>query len=388
VAEPPWVNETEAPPRPTIEQALAFFGVPPDPPQQLEDNIARKQRSWRLKLRERRHTAVAVRKVEQVLETIDVIADVARSMTGPQPGDLPAMLTESLHMPVALARHLPAAVDRLLAHGRVAEALGTAYDAYVRFDAVAITGASLARAIARAIADGTSADARLRRLGIEAGLRALKGGARDDRLIEAMATLIAGMPPEIALRHVNDLREALGPTAIHVPLLTEGCVAAAALGRLEEAADLARLALALDPDEATRLTIVEALVAAAQQLLPLAAHEELVRYSRLVEVAAWCAHGSASAEAIARPHRLWAAQAGSHLSMEGRAAGLVTVLFGFLPQPLVVALLRTPQWEILHKGPEGSDRGDLARVMDNPLVDQLHRSVVSRFEWPYREYAA
>jgi hypothetical protein len=204
-----------------------------------------------------------------------------------------------------------------------------------------------------------------------------------------MTIALARHHPRDAVRQFEAAQDALGERGVGIELLVLACSAYVGVDDIAKASACAQAAAERDVGGGIRRDVVTALIDAARRhLLPITSPEQLEAYAQIARVAAWCALGDAVAEAVVRPHLLWAAQARTEPSGPRRYGQYLTVLLGMLPQPLVHLIGGKPQWAILALGPDESSRTDVERIVASPVVREVHRGIGDRFEWAFSTFVA
>ncbi|MGN6190007.1 MAG: hypothetical protein ACTHOE_14025 [Conexibacter sp.] len=384
-AKAPWVDSIEIADQPQEADIKAFFGVPPDPEEQLDANIRRKRRAWRGKVRAQAASATAEKKVEFALKLIAELERRLKRGVVDEAFDLEALREQYTADPstrVDALEDLWRVLEELLAGGRLDEALRVANDARVRFDGAAQAQAAFAWLASIASRGDADASERLRRDGLQAAQAALAGGIVNADIYAWTAILqldlgdFAGAYSTLTVAQTE-----LG--ALTPWLLGHRCEAHAGAGRLAEAGADARAAVERAGDDAAlRSNVVAALVdGAASSLLPIANETALRSYDELIELAAWCAVGVPEAEDHVRPYRLWAVQAASRVyvgKIERRT--IIAVATGFLLLPLLNRGRSKPVWKVFLEGPARHGMmGEL--VATSPIAEYVHRSVAHKLSW-------
>ncbi|HEX4363586.1 MAG TPA: hypothetical protein VHZ75_03490 [Solirubrobacteraceae bacterium] len=380
-----WLQSLDVPERPTPADVRAFFNVPPDPDTKLDENIRNKRRAWNAKVRSRKATAAAEDQVRAALRLIDFLAQ-ALKRGGDKPIDLSELADVFREAPktrVGELGELWEIVERLLAAGRLEEALKVANAARERFLDSTVPHLVFAWVAAQASRFG-AADDRLRADALRSADLAL---AEEDAPAEAFlarATLLLDLRRgDEALATLQDAerRLAAGLDASLEVLLVEALVAGS---QVEEAIRRAIDAIESDPDNlAVRSSVTASLVQALQfSLLPIRSPEELLRYQRVVEVAAWCAEGAPEAEDVVRPFRMWSVVADNRLYVGDVASrAYAGVLTGFLILPILNRARAKPQWKIVADGPEHVNREVFDEVACGAVSRFVHEPIKDRLSW-------
>jgi tetratricopeptide (TPR) repeat protein len=359
----PWLESMQVPAHPQPADLHAFFGIPPDPEEKLDANIAKKRRYWSSKTRTRVASEAAKRKVEQATRIIDELEKLVKRGVVDEDFDLERLREEFAGEPethVGELADLWRVLEELLAGGRLDEALRVANEARTRFPGEPVADAAFGWLAAISSRSSETATDVLRREGLAALTAAIGAGEANADTFTWKALLELGLrEPEAALDTFAAATEVLGGE-LTPWMSSHRCEAHAALGRPEEALEDARRAVAPGTEDlALRSNTVTALINAARVgLLPIASQEELRRYQDLIEWAAWFAVGAPEAEDRVRPFRLWAVEAESR-AYTGRPdlRTIAAVASGFLLLPVLNRMKSKPHWQVLHDGPGAIDPG-------------------------------
>jgi tetratricopeptide (TPR) repeat protein len=384
----PWLESMRVPAHPQPADLRAFFGIPPDPEEKLDANIAKKRRYWRSKTRSQVASANAQRKVEEATRIIDELEKLVKRGVIDEDFDLQRLREEFAAEPethVGELADLWRVLEELLAGGRLDEALRVANEARGRFRGEPVADAAFGWLAAIASRSSEAATDVLRREGLAALTAAIGAGeaSADTFTWKAQLELDLGRP-EAALDTFAAAADALGGS-LTPWMYSHRCEAYAASGRPEEALEDARRAIAPETeDSALRSNTVTALINAARvALLPIAGDEDLRRYQDLIEWAAWFAVGVPEAEDRVRPYRLWAVEAES-LAYTGRPdlRTIAAVASGFLLLPVLNRLKSKPHWQVLHDGPGGAiDPAMFEVVALAGIPEYVHGDLLAKLPW-------
>lgn len=385
----PWLESMEVPDRPAPTDLRAFFGIPPDPEEQLDDNISAKRRFWRRKVRERVASEAAKKKVEQAMRIIDALEQQLKRGVIDEDLDLSRLREEFAGEPETRVDELGdlwRILEELLASGRLDEALRVANEARSRFQGAREANAAFGwlAVVASRSDNGTEV---LRKEGLSALEAAIDAGEKTSDAYTWKAILeLDTDAPAAALETLAEAEEVLSskPTPW---MRSHRCEAHAALGKPEEALADAKLAVSADTDDlALRSNTVTALIQAARvSLLPIGSDADLRRYQALIEWAAWCAIGAPEAEDRIRPYRLWAVEAESR-AYTGRTdlRSIIAVASGFLLLPILNRVRSKPHWQVLHDGPNAAN-GEMFEVVALAGIPMyVHEGLLEKLSW-FRE---
>jgi hypothetical protein len=383
----PWMESMQVPAHPQPADLHAFFGIPPDPEDKLDANIAKKRRHWSSKTRTRVASEAAKRKVEQATRIIDELEKLVKRGVVDEELDLERLRAEFEAEPethVGELGDLWRVLEELLAGGRLDEALRVANEARTRFQGAPVADAAFGWLAAISSRSSDSATDVLRREGLTALTAAIGAGEANADTFTWKALLELDLrEPEAALGTFAAATKALGGEL--TPWMhSHRCEAFAALGRPEEALEDARYAVAPETEDlALRSNTVTALINAARVgLLPIADVEQLRRYQDLIEWAAWFAVGVPEAEDRVRPFRLWAVEAESR-AYTGRPdlRTIVAVASGFLLLPVLNRMKSKPHWQVIHDGPGVIDPGMFEIVFLAGIPELVHGDLLATLPW-------
>jgi len=374
-----WIDQKEPQSR-SYDDLLAYFGVTPPPDDTvLGEHIGRKRRKWR-SYESGRNKKKGRPQATRVLERIQQIAE-ALQRNVPLPDEAVIFDDEQLSATLVPLDELWEHIDGLLQQGDLDGALDVARQGRAAYQDSWIPLAVYGYAIHVGVEAGQIAQPAL----IADGLRSLEEALRQEPgqqvLWESTGSLLDGLGRDDEL--VDLARRATGALGAAPPSLV-GRRAKVLLrkGDVEEGLKDAVRSFSGAPDDlALRGVVTEAIVThALLPMLPLNSGRQLQRYTEAVTVAAWCAYGVPEAENLVRPHRLWAAKAGTRLfaGSDGMRTLLAvcTLFLSLLPHNILSA---KPAWKILHNGPEEGWR--FRQVMGSSSVIEAHLGRMRQFPW-------
>lgn len=392
---PAWLAQSDIPPPRTEDKLLAFFGIPPDGLDKLDQNIARKRRDWYAK-----YNGVSPKGRERAKAVLELIHSGSEALKRGEAADEVTGGAEQSRAVDELLTSLDdlwSVIDDLLSRDEFEQALRVAAEARGRWPG----SPRPAAAYAWVVYVGWRAEFFIRQSvldnGVQMAEQALAAGYGDGAGRERVATwdcraglLLALDRPGQALtvlaeaeRELRSLPPALRLHRAQGLLATDrtddGMVEAirAVLGARRDRALLS----AIRAHCATML--VHRLV---ERLLPIADHQQLQRYVEAVDMAAWCARGVPEAEDMVRAHRLWAAQAGQLLfagSWEWRS--FLAVCTAFASLFVHNRVQARPAWQVFLDGPAGGDSWRL--IAGTGFVQAAHRPVEGKLPWRTPERA-
>jgi tetratricopeptide (TPR) repeat protein len=382
-----WLESVEIPAQPAPTDIRAFFGVPPDPEEKLDDNISKKRRHWRSKTRQNVSSEIAKKKVDQALRIIAALEQQLKRGVVDEELDIERLREEFSAEPetrVDEIGDLWRILEELLAAGRLDEALRVANDARTRFEGAGPAEAAFGwLAVISSRSEGAASET-LRKEGLAALEVAIAKGetTADTYTWKAILELDLGVP-EAALNTLGAAEQVL-KVDLTPWMYSHRCEAYAALGRPDEALEDAKRSVnAAADDLALRSNTVTALITAARVgLLPVGSEEALRRYQELIEWAAWCALGAPEAEDRVRPYRLWSVEAESR-AYTGRIdlRSIIAVASGFLLLPLLNRVRSKPHWQVLHDGPKQGDGEMFEIVAMRGIARLVHEGLLEKLPW-------
>ena len=383
----PWLESLDLPAQPAPTDIRAFFGVPPDPEDQLDANISKKRRHWRSKTRQHVTSEVAKRKVDQALRIIAALEQQLKRGVVDETLDLERLREEFSAEPETRVDELGdlwRILEELLAAGRLEEALRVANDARTRFPGAREADAAFGWLAVMSTRGGGSTSEVLRKEGLTALEAAIAAGERnaDTYTWKTILQLDLNAPKE-ALDTLGEAESVL-QAGLTPWMRSHRCEAHAALGEPAQALEDAKGAVDAAPEDlALRSNTVTALINAARVgLLPLASDEQLRYYQELIEWAAWCAIGAPEAEDRVRPFRLWAVEAESR-AYTGRIdlRSIIAVASGFLLLPFLNRLRSKPHWKVLYDGPNATNGDMFQNVAEGGITQFVHAGLMEKLPW-------
>ncbi len=383
----PWLESFDVPPKPEPDDIRAFFGVPPDPAEKLDENISKKRRYWRRKVRERVASENAKRKVERALQIIAALEQQLKRGVIDEELDLQRLREEFSAEPETKVDELDdlwRILEELLAGGRLDEALRVANDARTRFEGAPQADAAFGWLAAMASRFGEDGNDVLRKEGLAALEAAIAAGEATPDTYTWKAVLQLDLKtPEEALATLEEAEGAMD-RELTPWMLSHRCEAHAWMGKPEQALEDAKHALAEEADDlALRSNTVTALIHAARVgLLPLSSEADLRRYQDLIEWAAWCAKGAPEAEDRVRPYRLWGVEAESR-AYTGRIElrSIIAVASGFLLLPVLNRMRSKPHWKVLYDGPQAASGEMFEVVARGGITEIVHDGLEEKLPW-------
>lgn len=360
---------------------LTYFGIPPHPDSNLEQNIKAKRQFWG-----KRANGVSGR--EAAARIKDWIQKLSKILEDGQFPDAPIVHTADGTFRVVGEPKTPAELaeqlESFLRQGDVANVLQTATRALDIWpddpDALVI----VALALSELMRDTPQPNVDLVQLSQIATTRALAERPRDPQ-----AWLARGRHA-LAMKSAHEL-ESFEARAIQVgvrlPAEALGIVATYAfrVGQKDRGvAMLIRQVVASGGDPAVRSVAVDAMInEAILPLLPILDKTQATAYVEAVNVAAWLAAGVPESEAELVAYRVWAQQAVGGVFVGNPALkAFLGVLTGFLALPLYAKAVSRPGWRVLKDGPTHQvSHYQWALLADGEYVERVHSRAHNRFAW-------
>ena len=348
-----WATEPWLPPRPSNEQMLEFFGIPPHSAEALEDNIGAKRRYWNHKANG--GNPRGREKAEEVLGLIQRISlALTRGASDQQGGGAQAEIPDAVFETL---EELWRILSEYVFADEYDDAIAVAREAVNRWHN-ADAAAALAWVVSTVISsDGFAAPALLAE-GLQAAQEAVREQPGELRNWESAASLlVADDKIAEAVAAIDQAERATGGrvSAMLYVIKTRAMVTQ---GRLDEAMVSAiRAVTGAEPAKAAaiRSEATDILVDAAAALLPVTSDATLTRFTDLVGVAAWCSFGVPEAEDRVRAYRMWATNAGKRVFVgSDRMRSFLAVLTGFISLPIHNYVRSRAAWQIFNEG-QGKD---------------------------------
>ncbi len=366
-----WQTLPGLPQRPSNEQMLEFFGIPPHSADALESNIAKKRQYFNHK--SNGGNPVGRKKAEEVLGLIQRISlALTRGATDQQGGgaqaDIPDSVFETLE-------DLWRILSEYVFVDDFDQAITVAREAVSRWHNADAAGA-LAWVVATVISsDGFAAPALLAE-GLEAARSAIREQPGELRNWESAASLlVAGNQVKDAVAAIDQAERATGGRVSAMLYLVK-TRAMAAQHLLDEAMVSAVKAVSgAEPAKAAavRSEATDILVGAAAERLPIKSAADLHKFTELGGVAAWCSYGVPEAEDRVRAYRMWATNAGKRVFVgSDRMRSFLAVITGFISLPIHNYLRSKPAWQVFNEGQDKEPTDAFFIVAAPAYVQQIH----------------
>jgi len=347
----PWVSISSLPKGASYEEMLSFFGIPPHDPEQLDDNIGSKRRSWHAKTNS--GNPEGRRKAKDVETLIQRLAQaLKRGVLDGEGGGASAEIPEAVFETL---EELWRIISEYVFADDYDQALLVAREALNR-PGMSHVAAVLAWVISTGFSNRAFAHPSLLTEGMQAAETAIGEQPGEARNWESrVGLLIASSRPQDAVDALTQAEKTLNGhmTGMLHLMRTRATIG---LGRPEEAMLSAVRAVHTarnDPDvNAIRSEATELLVTwLAANLLPIKSPADLNRYVEMVDVAAWCSYGVPEAEDKVRVHRMWAANAGQRVfTGSWKLRSFLAVCTGFISLPIHNYVRSSPAWRVFSEG--------------------------------------
>jgi len=366
-----WETESWLPQRPSNQQMLEFFGIPPHSAEALDQNITKKRRYFNHK--SNGGNPKGRQKAEEVLALIQRISlALTRGASDEQGGGVVAEIPDSVFETLEdLWRILS---DYVFAD-EFDEAITVAREAVKRWNNADAAGA-LAWVVSTVISsDGFAAPALLAE-GLRAAQFAVRQQPGELRNWESAASLLVADNQIAAAVAAIDQAERTTGGRVSAMLYVIKTRAMAAQRRLDEVMLSAVKAVSgAEPAkaEAIRSEVTDILIGIAAARLPLRSAADLGIFTDLVGVAAWCAYGVPEAEDRVRAYRMWATNAGKRVFVgSDRMRSFLAVITGFISLPIHNYLRSQPAWQVFNEGQDKELTDAFVIVAAPAYVQQIH----------------
>lgn len=367
-----WETESWLPQRPSHQQMLEFFGIPPHSAEALDQNITKKRRYFNHK--SNGGNPKGRQRADEVLALIQRISlALTRGATDSQGGGVQTEIPDSVFETLEdLWRILS---DYVFADEFDA-AIAVAREAGKRWRNADAAGA-LAWVVSTVISsDGFAAPALLAE-GLQAAQFAVSQQPGELRNWESAASLlVADNKIADAVAAIDQAERATGGR-VSAMLYVIRTRAMAAQRRLDDAMlSAVKAVTGAEPAkaEAIRSEVTEILIGIAAERLPLRSAADLNLFTELVGVAAWCSHGVPEAENRVRAYRMWATNAGKRVFVgSDRMRSFLAVITGFISLPIHNYLRSQPAWQVFNEGQDKEVTDAFFIVAAPAYVQTIHR---------------
>jgi hypothetical protein len=367
-----WKTTYALPHRPSRDEMLEFFGIPPLSMDRLNENITAKRIVWNRKSRSGNPSGVA--RAEQVLALISRLSEALKWETpDTEGGGAEAEIPDAVFETIA---ELWRVISDYVFEDEYNEAVQVAREGLRRFDRSADACAIFAWVVATAYNNiGLSAPAILTE-GLEAAQVAVTQQPAEPRNWEsAVSLLIATSKTDAALAAVDQAEKATGGRVSSMLCMLRARVAASKGQADETMTAVVRAVSRAEPAQAAavRSEATDLLVGWISRMLPIKSTAELSRYVEMVDVAAWCSYGVPEAEDQVREYRMWAANAGKRVfTGSDRMRSFLAVCTGFISLPIHNYVRSAPAWKAFADGLGKEPTYAFALVAQPAYVQRIH----------------
>jgi len=366
-----WMSTQMIARRPSQDQMLEFFGIPPSTAEALNDNIDKKRRRWNRLTNS--GNAGGRKRAEEVLALIhDISLALKRGVTdeigGGAETEIPASVFETLD-------ELWRILYDYVSSGDYDEAIRMVREAIRRWHN-ADSFAAFAWVIMNLAHNSRIARQDLVAEGLQAAQLATREQPGEVRNWESLASLLlSSAKAQDAVDAIERAETATGGQASAMLYLFRAD-AMAELKRPDEAMTAAvRAVIMAEPGVATavRSEATDVLVSWAATMLPIKSVAALTKYTEMVGVAAWCSYGVPEAEDRVRPYRMWATNAGKRVFIgSDRMRSFLAVITGFISLPIHNRVRSRPAWQVFNEG-QGKDVTESFFIVAAPAyVQKIH----------------
>ena len=374
-----WVQLTE-PASLSQDDIFKFFGIPPSPEGDLENNIKAKRQFWTKRANGPGNRALAAKVKQNIQNLSKVLEEGAVPERIVPTGDGKYQVLGEAATPGELADQL----ELFLRAGDLANVVATARLGLEKWPddidvivAVALALSELARDYPRISED-------VRMLARSTTDRALESVPHDPDvwLAKARVTLAFGTVDEVSALEARGTAH-----AVSLPAELYGIVATASFRALDIANGIRQLVRAIESSDgdpgvrsvATDSMIQEVLI----PMLPLTSRKAAQAFGEAVQVAAWIADGVPESEAELLKFRVWATESQARVFIGDLALkSFLGVLTGFVALPFYSKIASRPGWRVLNDGPGAKQSWiQWMDVADGEFIEELHRLSPTPFTW-------
>jgi len=363
------------------QDILDFFGIPPHPEANLEQNIKDKRQFWGRRANgvSGRETAGRIKdwiqKLSKLLEDGEFPdAPIAHSADGT------FRVLGDAQTPWELAEQL----EMLLRQGDVSNVLAAASRALEKWPDDPEVLLSIALALSELLRDYENLAAEVTGLTDRVTSAALAASPTSQFAWLARARYALGTG---ALAEVDGIESRAATHGVTLPAEVHGILAISSFraGNIDGGVrQLIRQVDVSGGDPAVRSVATDAIVQEViLPLLPITDRKAAAAYTEAVNVAAWLAQGVPESEAELIAFRVWAQQAvGGVFIGDLMIKSFLGVLTGFLALPLYGRAASRAGWRVLRDGPTNkSSWRQWILIADGEYVESMHSKAKRKFEW-------
>lgn len=359
-----------------------FFGIPPAPESDLEQNIKAKRKFWG-----NRANGVAGR--EQAQKIKKWIQELSKILEDGAFPDEPIVHTDGGGFKVVgeptSPQELSEQLELFLRQGDVANVLRLARLAMDRWPGDEQVLLFLALALTELLRDHFDhVSGEWRTIADDITMRALNAAPNNPDVWNARARFALATNNLAELGALDSRAQAQG---VSLPAEVYGSIAAAAFrsGNTDAGVrQLIRQVIVSDGDPAVRSVATETMLnQVVLPILPILDRKSANAYVEAVEVLAWLAEGVAEWQSELLGHRLWAKQSVSGVFTGDVALkSFLGILTGFIALPMYSRGMSSAGWRILRNGPRDKRTHlQFDQMMVTTLIQEVHGRSTRKFEW-------
>ena len=361
---------------------LEYFGIPPQPESDLDQNLTAKRQFWG-----KRANGPAGREAANTVK--NWIQKLSKLLEDGEFPDAPIVHTADGGFKVvgepANAAELAEQLEAFLVQGDVANVLTVARKALERWGSDPEVLLILALALSEilrdysgqvaqdvfALADAVTTDALSAQPDNVEGWRA-----------RARFALASGATAE-----VHSLEGRAHSHGIRLPAEVHGIIATASFRTGDIDTGIRQLIRMVDVsggDPAVRSVATDAMLKeVVNPLLPIMDRKGAQAYLEAVQVAAWLAEGVPESQSELMAYRIWAQQAVGGVFIGSFALkSFIGVLTGFLALPFYSNAASRPAWRVLRDGPRDHATWELfPQINDGSYIENVHAKAARKFDW-------
>lgn len=374
-----WIQSTE-PASLGQEDIFKFFGIPPSPQTDLDNNIKAKRQFWTKRANGPGGRELAAKVKQNIQNLSKVLEEGAVPERIVPTGDGKYHVLGEPTTPQELAEQL----ELFLRAGDLANVVATARLGFEKWPDDVDVLVAVALALSELVRDFSDLAEDVRVLAKTAADRAVERTPNDPDVWLAKARVV------LAIGTVGDvfaLESAASSHGLALPAELYGIVASALFRRGDIEGGIRRLIRSVestDGDPGVRSIAADAMIREVLvPMLPLTNRKAAQAYADAVQTAAWIAKGVPESEAELLKFRVWATESQARVFIGDLALkSFLGVLTGFIALPLYSRLASRPGWRVLNDGPTDKDSWrQWIDVADGTFIEELHRLSGKPFAW-------
>lgn len=374
-----WVQLTE-PASLSQDDIFKFFGIPPSPQENLENNIKSKRQFWTKRANGPGGRELAVKVKQNIQNLSKVLKEGAVPERIVPSGDGKYQVLGDAATPLEFADQL----EMFLRAGDWANVLATARFGLEKWPDNTDVVVAVALALSELARDLPSISQDIRVFAASSTDWALTRAPSNPNVWLAKARVV------LAFGTVEDV-EALETRAtaqnVSLPAELYGIVATASFRTGDTAGGIKRLVRSVESSNgdpgvrsvATDSMIREVLI----PMLPLTNGREAQAFAEAVQAAAWIAEGVPESEAELVKFRIWATESRARVFIgDPTLKSFLGVLTGFVALPVYSKVASRPGWRVLKDGPSNKNSWlQWIDVADGEFIEELHQLSQRPFAW-------